>query len=284
MPSQIKDLPKAMVFTDLDGTLLDHHTYSFEAALPAIDKLHREHVPIVPTTSKTVSEVKQIMSRISLDGPFIFENGAGIAIPLGYLPRMPDGCEHDNDFLIKSFAPPRQQWQGVLLELSKTFKNEFVSFSDMTITRIAELTGLNEKDAELAADRKFGEPVKWLSTEARRNEFLSMLKDKGAEPLIGGRFLHVSSACNKGMAMQWLVREIAQQFHQTTLLSIALGDGNNDVDMLELADIAVRIPSPVNPRPQLKRSDNLLDPKGIGPIGWAEAIDSILPMLTKKVN
>ncbi len=31
-----------LIFTDLDGTLLDHETYSWEAAQPAIERL-RQH-------------------------------------------------------------------------------------------------------------------------------------------------------------------------------------------------------------------------------------------------
>lgn len=34
-----------LVFTDLDGTLLDHDTYSWEAARPALDRLKRQQVP-----------------------------------------------------------------------------------------------------------------------------------------------------------------------------------------------------------------------------------------------
>ena len=30
-----------MVFTDLDGSLLDHETYAFDAALPALEALAR---------------------------------------------------------------------------------------------------------------------------------------------------------------------------------------------------------------------------------------------------
>lgn len=284
MSAQLTRLPPAMVFSDLDGTLLDHHTYAFDAALPAIEQLSKHAIPVIPTTSKTMSEVQKLMADIGIDGPFIFENGAGIAIPVDYLPNKPLETALESAFFVMSFAPPRQQWQDLLTSLASSYADEFESFSTMTLSRIAELTGLNEEDAKLAADRKFGEPVKWLSTPSRQNAFIQTLIEHGAEPLIGGRFIHISTACNKGKAMQWLVQEIEQQFHQTGITSVALGDGNNDVDMLELADIAVRIPSPVNHRPQLKRTHNLFDPVGFGPIGWAEAIEQILSMLTNEVN
>ena len=34
-----------VLFSDLDGTLLDHESYSFDAARPALDRLRREDVP-----------------------------------------------------------------------------------------------------------------------------------------------------------------------------------------------------------------------------------------------
>jgi HAD superfamily hydrolase (TIGR01484 family) len=46
-----------LVFTDLDGTLLDHHTYSFEPALPALNSLKEKNIPLIICTSKTRAEI-----------------------------------------------------------------------------------------------------------------------------------------------------------------------------------------------------------------------------------
>ena len=48
---------RLIVFTDLDGTLLDHDDYSFEAARPALAKLETLNIPVILTTSKTATEV-----------------------------------------------------------------------------------------------------------------------------------------------------------------------------------------------------------------------------------
>ena len=38
-------MTKTLVFTDMDGTLLDHHTYSFDAAKPALNALdEKKHI------------------------------------------------------------------------------------------------------------------------------------------------------------------------------------------------------------------------------------------------
>ena len=39
-----------LVFTDLDGSLLDHHTYSYRDALPQLHRLEHRGIPVVPAT------------------------------------------------------------------------------------------------------------------------------------------------------------------------------------------------------------------------------------------
>ena len=47
-----------LIFTDLDGTLIDHHTYSAEAARPALEAARAAGVPVVPCSSKTLAEMR----------------------------------------------------------------------------------------------------------------------------------------------------------------------------------------------------------------------------------
>ena len=65
---------KLLVSTDFDGTLLDHYTYSWDAAKPALERLKALNVPVVINTSKTFSEVVQLQESLELAAPFIVEN------------------------------------------------------------------------------------------------------------------------------------------------------------------------------------------------------------------
>ena len=75
-----------VVFTDLDGTLLDHHSYSWAAAEEALKELERRRVPLVLVTSKTRAEVEALQRKLGSVQPFVTENGGGIFIPHGYFP------------------------------------------------------------------------------------------------------------------------------------------------------------------------------------------------------
>ena len=74
-------VPPFMVVTDLDGTLLDHHSYSYEAAIPALDKLTDFKIPVIFNTSKTAKEVIPLQQKLSISAPFIVENGSALYIP-----------------------------------------------------------------------------------------------------------------------------------------------------------------------------------------------------------
>ena len=67
-----------VIYTDLDGTLLDHDTYSAEAARSVLERVGAGGIPIVPATSKTYSEVLEFRSSMNLTHGFIVENGAAL--------------------------------------------------------------------------------------------------------------------------------------------------------------------------------------------------------------
>jgi mannosyl-3-phosphoglycerate phosphatase len=77
-------MKQIIVFTDLDGTLLDYRNYSFEKALPALELIKQKNIPLVICSSKTRSEIEYYRKKLSNDHPFISENGGGIFIPKDY--------------------------------------------------------------------------------------------------------------------------------------------------------------------------------------------------------
>jgi mannosyl-3-phosphoglycerate phosphatase len=146
----------------------------------------------------------------------------------------------------------------------------------MSIQEIQECTGLDERSASLAAKRQFGEPVLWLGTDEEKQRFLKVVKDRGAFPLEGGRFIHISGNCDKGQALKWLANEYQKQ-HTTKVNTIALGDGKNDVAMLEAAHVPIRILSPVNPPPAVKKEE-VYTSTLTGPEGWNEMLTQLLSL------
>jgi mannosyl-3-phosphoglycerate phosphatase len=93
-----------VVFTDLDGTLLDHNTYSWDAARPAIERLKLCEIPLVLVTSKTRAEVELWRNQLGNHHPFVIENGAATFIPRDYFPFPVLGSEERGDYVVLEFG------------------------------------------------------------------------------------------------------------------------------------------------------------------------------------
>lgn len=267
-----------LIFTDLDGTLLDHHTYSFDAAIPTLKHLGKVDIPVIATTSKTYEEVIGLYDALDISGPFIIENGAAIFIPKHFFPTQPEQTIAQGDYWLKTFSQPRENYIAVVEKLVDEFGHAFRSFYQMTANEIAEVTNLSIASAKLANLRQFGEPVLWRGSDKEKQAFIKEAKKLGANILIGGRFIHVCGDCDKGKALHWLTREYQRQFKLSKTTAIALGDSGNDIAMLEAADIAVQIKSPTHSYPILDQCkvSFVYQTQGFGPVGWSEALSFIL--------
>jgi predicted mannosyl-3-phosphoglycerate phosphatase (HAD superfamily) len=93
----------------------------------------------------------------------------------------------------------------------------------------------------------------------------------------GARFVHVLSSGGKAEAVSWLHRKISTErpgFEDA--LSISAGDAENDIDMLQVTDLALLVRSPVYAPPQIARAGGLIISDQLGPDGWSEGIETLL--------
>lgn len=246
-----------VVFTDLDGTLLDHDTYRWDAAQPTLDRLAKLEVPVILASSKTASEIRAIQDRMGLSGaPAIVENGAGV-IGLG------------DDEGSETYAGLR----AALNRLPKELRQPFRGFGDMATETVASLTGLPEADAKRAKNRSYSEPGLWSGDDPTLHRFKDHLAEHGITAQRGGRFLTLSCGRTKADAMDQISRSLEAR------VTLALGDAPNDVDMLETADHGVIIANPHKPAlPPLagEVEGRITRTAEAGPVGWNSAVNDFL--------
>jgi len=253
-------MPGKIIFTDLDGTLLDHTTYSYKPALPALQKIRELRVPLVFCSSKTAAELEKLRRELNLTDPFISENGGGIHFP--------------KDGKVTVLGMPYEQLQVQLREISESLSLEFHSLKEMSVAETMALTGLCESGALLAQKRSFD-----LAFVVRGAFDLAVLEKKARERGLqlsrGARFLHLTGDNDKGRAVRSLVEHYEEEMRQK-VKTIGLGDSENDVPMLEEVDIAVIIPNPGSEAPLRMDARNLIRATSPGPAGWNKAVLSLL--------
>ena len=270
-------MSSAVIYTDLDGTLLDHHTYAFDEALGTIKALKDRGIPIIPCTSKTRAETVSLMQAIGIDGPMIIENGAAIWVPRDWGLECPKGADSHADGWCHSFGPSRGMIRRQLAILNIEWGNRYQSLCDLSDKQVAAVTGLDLEGAARAKQREHCETLIWLGTPADRKAFAQQVETLDMRCVQGGRCVHVLASGGKAEAVSWLHRKICSERPGFDgAISLSAGDAENDVEMLEVTDFALLVRSPVNEMLSVRRQGGLVISDAIGPAGWAEGMEALI--------
>lgn len=252
-----------VVFSDLDGTLLDHETYSFEAARPALSALKARGIPLILASSKTEAEMRPIARSMDLDHPMIVENGAGVVGLPGEAAAAGDGS-----------ARPYNHLRLVLRQIPKDLNACFEGFGDWDVARVAEETGLPLAAAHLARQRRFSEPGHFTGSDAQKRAFVDHLEQAGFTAVQGGRFFTLMPKTSKAARMA----EVTDHYRRLSgepVRTVALGDAQNDLAMLQAADRGFIIINPAHAPLAVTERERLgfiTRSQKPGPQGWNECV------------
>jgi mannosyl-3-phosphoglycerate phosphatase len=265
-----------VIFTDLDGTLLDLKTYSFEKALPALSLIRRKKIPLVICSSKTRKEIEYYRKKLGNDQPFISENGGGIYIPKGYF-SFPAGyggvkIRSENGCQVVRLGAKYSDLRKVIEALRKEgFKIK--GFGDMTAKELSEIANMSIHEAEMAMERDFDEPFVFEGDEAGMRKLFGRIRSEGFN-VTQGRFFHILGESDKGKAVAILIEFYKRKLGEIT--TIALGDSPNDIPMLENVDRRIIVRKPDGTYDSRIDIRGLEKSDGIGPDGWNRAVLAIL--------
>lgn len=261
----------AVIFTDLDGTLLDHKTYDPEPAASLVETLTSQQIAeVVPITSKTQAELRELSQQIAFSGAArITENGSVIHSPNGY--PFNSKNQKETHILGEAYA----DILGKVDQLPHELRKHIEGFSQMDEETVAHHTGLNPGASKRAKIRDATEPFLWHGAEDQLAELKAAVAELGLELQQGGRFFHLTGKATKERAMLQVMEAFRRADPDAEHISIALGDGPNDIGMIEAADYGVIIPNPEGPSvasdlPKVRRAPT------DGPRGWVASVTEIL--------
>jgi len=269
---------RILVFTDLDGTLLDSLTYSFEPARPVLIRLRESGIPVIICTSKTRAEVEVIRAALGSADPFVIENGAAVFIPRGHFSIEIPAARWDPGFIIIELGTPYARILNIFSRIKDALPGRLRGFSDLSVEEVARLTRLSEEEAARAKKREYDEPF-LLDDPAANLEAVKKIAGSAGLSITRGRFFHLTGDNDKGRAVN-LLKDIYARALGNAPRTIGLGDSPNDVPLLENVDFPVLVQKPGGQYEPSIRLDNLILAPGEGPVGWSLAVRELVERLS----
>jgi len=263
-----------LVFTDLDGTLLDHESYSARPADRLIQQITcHSFGSIIPVTSKTRAELRLLEQILPIRETIsVTENGSVIHVAQG---QIFEGALGPQTILSgRGYEEIRNRIDA----LPKRLRQHITGFADMTPAAISQETGLGGQEARLAKEREASEPFLWSGTDAALKELGMILAGDDIRIQRGGRFYHFTGNATKERAMARIKASFVEQKPDRRIISVALGDGPNDLEMIEAADFGVIMPNAGGVAICSSKSDVRMAPAP-GPQGWVVAVRELFTEL-----
>ncbi len=260
-----------IVFTDLDGTLLDHSTYSYSEAEKALRSLREKGIHLILCSSKSRDEIMIYRDKLSNNEPFISENGGAVYIPEKYGLK----CEFDrtdNGFFVIEIGAKYKILKDTFEDIKRKTGINAKSITEFTVDEIVEMTGLSREEACFSQDKEYSLPFIIDGSEEDAENIKNEIQLSGFSYTEGARFAYLMGGNDKGKAVNILVDIFRKNYPEAKILTVGLGDSLNDLPMLEAVDKKFLVKKELGDYEDRIKVDDLVYADGIGPAGWNKAI------------
>lgn len=276
-------MKRYLIFTDLDGTLLDHENYSYGNNEKIISRIIYNKNEIIFNTSKTFSECKKLLKELKLlNMPFSTENGAVLFFPKTRFNKIKNSSTFGRYWKVRIAKLSSKSWYQFLKK--KQIKYNFLIAQDLSPRILKSYTNLNNTNKML--DREASQIILWEDNLTKLKLFKNELKYQEDGVLIkGSRFMQISSICNKRISKKLISHVYDNQFYGTYYKNtIALGDNKNDIDMLNSCKYPCLIKNSSGTFPKLlSNKKNVFKSSKLAPDGWCQVLYKLNNTLENKI-
>ena len=262
----MKQKKQIIIFTDLDGSLLNKVTFRFDEIEDYFRELVSKDIKIIPNSSKTEAELLDFNNLYKLNLSFIAENGSsihGLNLIHANLPEK-----------VSLSRPTNQIYEIYNENISSDLKKKITFISKLNIKEQQEIFGLPLDKIELALKRNNSLPIQFNGNTIEKNEFIKIMNNAGLTVQTGGRIINICDNVNKAKAMSKTLELIKKEIDDE-IVTIGVGDNQNDIDMLRQSNYACLVKND-NFDSSLINIDKLIKSNEPSPNGWADVIKTAL--------
>jgi mannosyl-3-phosphoglycerate phosphatase len=270
--------PRHIIFTALQGALVDSGTQSWAAASEALAEVARHRVPLVISTTETRAQIEPLRRKIEHSHPFITESGGGLFLPDGYFSLALEGAARVARYFCVPFGQPYAATSEALAEIAAAARAGVVGYSQMSARELAQNTSKSLREAELSRDREFSERFFFAGeVPAAATRFAEAARQRGWNAIPGEPFWELRSGNDQGRAVRYLM-QLYRKSMRSRLSSVGIGSAVADLPLLLAVDHPVILPdSQGRLRPELiARLRNAVCGSLPGAAGWNEEILRVL--------
>ncbi len=262
----MKKKRQIIIFTDLDGSLLDKNTFKFDAIETYFRKLVNEGIIIIPNSSKTEAELIDFNNQFDLNLSFISENGSSI-----------HGLNLINKNLPNKILMSRSADEIYKIyneNISKKLKQKIKPILKLKIDEQIKIFGLPYDKLLLATKRMHSIPIQFNGDDIEKNNLIMNMSEIGLSVQSGGRIMNICDDTNKLKAMSKSLELIGKEVDDE-IITIGVGDNHNDIEMIKQTNYACLVKND-NFDSSLINIDNLIKSSEPSPMGWADVIKTAI--------
>ena len=263
------DYKDILIFTDLDGTLLNKKSFYYDEAKELIKNCIRNGVVIIPNSSKTSTELNDFCIEAEILPIYISENGSSI-----------HGLNILNSKLKKKIVLSRTKEQILncfLKNVEYKFQRKCRFVEDLKTSEQIQILGLPKEKLVKALKRNFSIPMIFNGNNEEKKCLKNLIKKLDMKVQDGGRVLNLGDDVSKGKAMSFFIKNLSKITNKNYTV-IGVGDNENDISMLDKSDYPCIVK---NGELNINNENNYLFSKNEAPIGWTEVVEKTLNKIHK---